>query len=101
MLLFGTTSNILFECLFCLSCSLINGAISRTTGGDDKVFQKLAGCVVVFVVSVEVAKSLGLDYTPVQVDASLPGLFFQEFLAVIVIIFITGPIKLFLDVKRG
>jgi len=53
------------------------------------------------VVSVQVAKNAGQDYTPVQADASLPGLFFQELISVIVVIFITGPVKLFLDVKRG
>ena len=65
------------------------------------MFQKLAGCIVVYIVLVELAKSVGSGYTPVQEDASLIRLFLQELLSVIAVIFTTGPLKLFLDVKRG
>ena len=70
--------------------------------GSDKVIQQMAAAVACYVVLLNVWPLA--KYTPItypDTSYSNGGCFVIEFIATIIIIFTTGPIKVFFDIKRG
>ena len=88
-------SSISFEMLYCLILTIVNQGFVKN-GQDDKFLAKLLAACLIFVSMVE---SQIFEYAPLTGhDPSFMSLFGKELGMTILVIYMCGPIKIYLDV---
>lgn len=94
-------NNLYVEAGFTVLCRLANDFIFRDKRlGDEAIMVQITGSICLYIGCLYTYRDYGFVYQPVMSESYI-NIALTEFFSTLAIIFATGPIRLFLEVKEG